>query len=106
MALSFKSTKKAYSIFNELNKLISLEISSFPEDMEKWEENEQKNPPLNKVLGWGQKIDGGWESISFFIKEPTEELKNKFEELKRTVPNSSISGPYFRNKNIWCFGWF
>jgi hypothetical protein len=106
MALSFNSVQKAYEVFNQIKKIIPLGIGAFPEDMEEWPDENKTNPPLNQVYGWGRKYDNGWESICFFVENPTEELKEKFNELKDTVPNSSICKPYFRNESIWCFGWF
>lgn len=106
MALNFNSVKEAYKVFNEVKSLVPLNIGAFPEDMSKWEEDKQIEPPLNEVLGWGKKCDNGWESISFFIKNPPEALISKFKKLENRVPNSSICQPYFRNQNIWCFGWY
>ncbi len=106
MALSFESVKKAYTVFNELKNIVPLGIGAFPEDMSEWDDYEKENPPLNQVFGWDKKYDNGWESICFFIKNPSEELLNKFKDLENVVPNSSICNPYFRNENIWCFGWF
>lgn len=106
MALSFESVKKAYTVFHEIKKLIPLSIDSFPDDMSDWDDKDKDNPELNKVFGWSKKYDNGWESISFFVKAPTQELIKKFDELKDVVPNTSISEPYHRNEKIWCFGWF
>ncbi|MDO5664451.1 MAG: hypothetical protein Q4G63_04230 [Bacteroidia bacterium] len=108
MALNFENVKNAYKVFNEIQRTVlpELEINSFPEDMGDWTNEERKNPELNRVYGWDRKLDSGWESIVFFVKTPNEELKQKFDELKDNVENSSISGPYFRNNSIWCFGWF
>ena len=106
MALSFSAVEKAYEVFNEVNKIHPIGMGAFPEDMSYWDDDEKENPPLNQVYGWDKKSDNGWESISFFVKDPTEELKEKFNELKSKVPNSSICKPYFRNESIWCFGWF
>ena len=106
MALSFESVKRAYEVFNQVKEIIPLGIGAFPEDMSLWDEKEQENPPLNQVYGWDKKYDNGWESISFFVKNPPKELKELFQEKKDIVPNSHIAEPYFRNKEVWCFGWY
>ncbi|CAL2094931.1 hypothetical protein [Tenacibaculum sp. 190524A02b] len=106
MGLSYKSVKKAYKVFHEVKELHPITIESFPDDMANWKDEEKENPPLDIVLGWNKKYDGGWESISFFVKDPSKELIEKFNELKEAVPNTSICNPYYRNESIWCFGWF
>ena len=109
MALSFTTVQKAYTVFNKIKKelLPELEIPSWPQDMGDWDEKKRSNPPLNTVLGWGRKSDDGWESIAFFIKDPSEELISRFEELRLEIKsNSHINGKYHRNENIWCIGWF
>lgn len=108
MALSQSSVKKAYEVFNTLKNEIleNLEIPSWPQDMSQWDDDKKNNPKLNVVHGWGKKIDSGWESISFFIEDPSEELKGKFEALQKQVPNSAINEVYHRNGNLWVFGWF
>lgn len=103
MALSFKSVQKAYNVFHQLG---VKNISSFPEDMETWMEKDLANPNENTVYGWSKKSDDGWENIFFFTKNPSEDLKQKFNSLKDEVPNSSISKPYSRNEKYWIFGWF
>ena len=108
MALSFRNVQKAYEVFNEIKKTVlpELSIGSFPEDMAEWSESEQEEPQVNKVYGFDQKSDSGWENIVFFVKNPSEELKLKFAELESKVGNSSISNPYSKNKSLWIFGWF
>lgn len=106
MALSFSSVQKAYEVFNELKKIVPLSIPSWPEDMYKWSIEEQKNPPLNTVIGWDKKADDGWGNIVFFIKGPPKKLVERFNELKKKVPNSSYCEPYRDNPEIWVIGWF
>jgi len=107
MAISFTNIEKAYEVFNELKKSVlpELSISSFPEDMSEWTDRNQANPQVNKVYGFSKKSDSGWESIVFFVENPSDELKEKFEELKIEVGNSSISEEFFKNSNLWIFGW-
>jgi hypothetical protein len=108
MALSFRNVQKAYEVFNEIKKTVlpELSIGSFPEDMAEWSEEERKEPRLNQVYGFDNKSDSGWENLVFFVKNPSEELKQKFAELESKVGNSSISKPYSQNKSLWMFGWF
>jgi hypothetical protein len=108
MALNFKNVQNAYKVFNELKKtvLLELDIPSWPEDMREWQEKERKNPELCKVYGFDKKCDDGWESLVFFVKNPSEELKTKFSELKSFVHNSAMAEPYSKNSEIWIFGWF
>jgi hypothetical protein len=37
--------------------------------------------------------------------ESVEKAYTVFNEVKNIV-NLSICEPYFRNENIWCFGWY
>lgn len=108
MALSFRNVERAYEVFNELKKTVlpELSIGSWPEDMSEWSEEERKEPRLNQVYGFDKKSDSGWENLVFFVKNPSKELKEKFEELKVKVGNSSINKPYRQNKSLWIFGWF
>lgn len=108
MAISFTNIQKTYEAFHEIKKSVlpELNIKSFPEDMAEWTNEERKNPKENIVYGWGKKSDSGWESIAFFVKNPSEELKQKFDQLKSVIGNSSISEPYHLNPEIYCFGWF
>lgn len=108
MALSFSAVEKAYEVFNEIKRsnLPDLSIGAWPEDMSGWTEKKKRNPSVNTVYGWDRKHDNGWENIFFFVKNPSEALKKKFDELKSKVPNSSMSGPYDKNKELWVFGWF
>lgn len=108
MALSYNSVEKAYKVFNTIKKelLKDLIIPSWPKDMGEWENEDQKNPEQYVVYGWGKKSDDGWESISFFIENPSEELKTRFDELKKQVPNSALNEAYHRNENLWVIGWF
>ena len=108
MALSYTSVEKAYKVFHILKKelLENLEIPSWPQDMNEWDDFKKDNPLQNIVYGWGKKSDSGWESISFFIENPTKELKKRFEELKKQVPNSAINEAYHRNGKLWVIGWF
>jgi hypothetical protein len=108
MALSFPAVEKAYKVFGELKSshLPQLKISSFPEDASKWSDSKREDPPLNTVIGFDQKHDCGWENLFFFVKDPSEGLKQKFDELKTKVPNSSMAKPYNHNTSIWIFGWF
>ena len=103
MALSFASVEKAYKIFHELG---VGNVPSWPQDMMLWTYDKQCDPPLDTVLGWDKKHDNGWENLVVFIKLPSEEFKQKFEELKSSVPNSSMAEKYHLNKSIWVFGWF
>jgi len=106
MGLSFRGVEKAYEVFNEIKKIIPLSIGAFPEDMQEWEDEKRKNPRENQVYGFDRKSDFGWENIVFFVRNPSQELKDKFDELKHKVPNSSIAKPYSENKEFWIFGWF
>lgn len=108
MALSFANVQNAYKVFNELKKTVlpELKINSFPEDMVGWSDKENENPPLNTTYGFDKKYDSGWECLVFFVKNPSDELKNKFDELKSMVQNSSISKPIREGSDIWEFGWF
>lgn len=108
MALSYNSIQKAYKVFNDLKKTVipELSIPSFPQDMRDWSEDDRETPSENQVYGFDKKSDGGWENIIFFVKNPSEELKQKFDKLKDTVPNSSLSKPYSANESLWIFGWF
>jgi len=108
MALSFSNVKKAYEVFNELKKTVlpKLYIDSFPEDMAGWSDEEKENPQLNKVYGYDKKSDSGWENLVFFVENPSEELKQKFNELKINVGNSSMCRSYSDDGSVWIFGWF
>jgi hypothetical protein len=108
MALSFRNVQKAYEVFNEIKKTVlpELSIGSFPEDMSEWSESDRKEPHVNQVYGFDKKSDSGWENLVFFVNQPSEDLKRRFEELKNKVGNSSISEPYSQNKSLWMFGWF
>ncbi|NOU19397.1 MAG: hypothetical protein HOO91_17715 [Bacteroidales bacterium] len=108
MALSFNNVERAYKVFNELKKTVlpELSIGSFPEDMAEWSDSEKENPQLNTVYGFDKKQDNGWENLVFFVENPSEELKQKFDELKSNVKNSSINEAYTENSNLWIFGWF
>ncbi|MDV4025274.1 hypothetical protein CMT52_13125 [Elizabethkingia anophelis] len=109
MALSFATVQKAYTVFNKIKKelLPELEIPSWPLDMGEWDDEKKTNPPLLQVHGWGKKSDDGWESIAFFVKDPSEELISRFEELRLDIKsNTHINGKYHRNEKIWCIGWF
>lgn len=103
MALSFKAVEEAYKVFNELK---VEHIPSWPQDMAKWSDEKKRNPPLNTVLGYDKKSDDGWENLVFIVRDPSQELKDKFNKLKGRVPNSSFSKPYPRNEKLWVFGWF
>lgn len=109
MALSFSTVEKAYKVFHTIKQeyVHELIIPSWPKDMGEWNSDEQENPELLRVHGWGKKSDDGWESISFFIENPTEELKSRFKELSSEIKsNTNISEPYHRNKRLWVMGWF
>lgn len=109
MALSFQAVQKAYKVFNELKRshLPELDIRSWPEDMAEWRSDmARKNPAVLTVYGWGKKSDDGWENLFFLVQDPSDELKAAFDDLKKSVPNSSISGPYNLNRAYWQFGWF
>lgn len=107
MALNFKNVERAYEVFNEIKKTVlpELRIDSFPEDISEWYKDDMPYPNLNQVYGFDKKPDG-WESIVFFVRNPSSELKLKFDELKSKISNSSISRPYSKNSEIWIFGWF
>lgn len=108
MALSFQSVGIAYGVFHEIKQTVlpELTINSWPEDMYDWSEREREDPQTNRVYGFDKKADDGWENLVFFVKNPSEELKQKFNQLKSNVPNSSFSKPYNKNSSIWIFGWF
>ncbi len=109
MALSFSTVQKAYKVFNTLKKelLPELKIPSWPQDMGEWDWKDQENPILMTVHGWGKKSDDGWESIAFFIDNPSQELKDRFEDLSKEIrSNTHLNGPYHRNENLWVIGWF
>lgn len=109
MALSFNTVQIAYQVFGQLKKevLPELSIPSWPEDMGEWEQTQQKNPPTLKVLGWGKKYDNGWESLAFFIKDPSPEVINMFDELKGKIKaNTSLNEVYHKNEKLWIIGWF
>lgn len=106
MALSFQAVEKAYEVFAELKQIIPLKIPSYPEDMYNWSQEEKAAPKENIVVGYDHKQDGGWENLFCFIKDPSPELKQKFDELKGKVPNTSISRAYRSNGSLWVFGWF
>lgn len=103
MALSFRSVEKAYEVFHELG---VKHVPSWPEDMYTWSEEKRAHPEEDRVYGWDKKVDDGWENIFFFVRNPSQELKDKFDQLKHRVPNSSMSKPYGYNKELWMFGWF
>jgi len=109
MGLSSTSVQKAYEIFNEIkaNFLPELRVTTWPSDMSEWSDLKQENPPLNEVIGWDRKDGGRWENICFFTKDPDKALIERFKELaERSISNSIICGPYKRNPEIWCIGWF
>lgn len=108
MALSYRTVQQAYLVFNDIQEqaLPTLDIRSWPQDMSEWSEKEKVNPPLNVVLGYDRMSDDGWESICFFVENPSKELIKAFKELNTIKSNTSICGKYFRNEKIWCFGWF
>jgi hypothetical protein len=109
MALSFDAVKKAYDVFAELKRsgvLPDLQVPSWPDDMQKWTNEERETPQEKLVYGFDKKSDSGWENLFFFVRNPSAEVKAKFEELKHRVPNSSMSEPYSRNQKLWLFGWF
>ncbi len=108
MALSFKAVQKAYEVFNELKKEFSIPsvIGSWPEDMEEWSKKKREDPRTDTVYGFSKKSDDGWENIYFFVENPSEELKTRFDQLKDKVWNSSMSKPYHLNSDLWIFGWF
>lgn len=107
MALSHRAVVKAYEVFNLLNDEFQIpSIPAWPEDMAHWDDNKKDNPPEKVVLGWDRKSDDGWENLFFFVEQPSKELKNRFDELKVHVPNSSMSTTYDRNDSYWIFGWF
>lgn len=108
MALSFKTVEKANEIFGQIKReyLPDLDIKSWPCDMSEWGTKKQTYPPVLEVLGWDKKSDDGWESLRFFIKNPSPELIEGFERLNTIKSNSCISGPYPLNEKLWYFGWF
>ncbi|GHE65155.1 hypothetical protein [Roseivirga thermotolerans] len=107
MALCFESVKVAYTVFNQVkNKHIpNLLIPAFPEDTADWSQEEKSNPRRNMVCGYDQKYDNGWESLFFYVEDPTEELKADFQEWAKAVPNTSISR-LDKESGYWRFGWF
>jgi hypothetical protein len=109
MALSISSVKKAYNVFTEIkiNIIYDLNIPSKPIDIAEWNNEERQYPLERKVYGFGKKPDNGWESLFFLVSNPSQDLKDRFFELKGAVPNSSISKVYRDdNTNVWIFGWF
>jgi len=88
MALNFDAVKEAYKVFNELKHVVALDIPSWPEDMAKWSDEEKRYPRLNRVHGFDKKSDDGWENLFFIVKDPSQDLKNRFDELKGQVWNS------------------
>lgn len=108
MALSFNSVKLAYKVLHQIKETVlpDLVIKSFPEDMYDWTDEAKENPQLNKLYGFDRKSDNGWENLVFFVKSPSAELKQKFDELKGNVPNSSFFKPYSEDHLIWIIGWF
>lgn len=108
MALSYSSVQKAYEVFNILeNELLpDLKIPSWPSDMGEWTDEKRENPPLNTVIGWGKKLDDGWENIFFIVENPSQKLKDRFNELEGRVPNSCLNSEYQFNKKLWIIGWF
>lgn len=108
MALSFKSVEKAYEVFGQIKRefLPDLQIPTWPQDMGEWKQSKKENPKEMVVYGWGKKYDDGWESIQFFMKDPSQELKDKFQEICRVVPNTHLCEPYHENKELWVIGWF
>lgn len=107
MGLSFNSVQRAYEIFGQLKREFNLDlrIPSWPEDMSKWSTDKKENPPVDVVLGWDKKFDNGWESIAFFIEDPTPQLFERFHELN-DLGNTSVCEPYKRNSSIHIIGWF
>ncbi|MFC0182489.1 hypothetical protein SAMN04515674_101451 [Pseudarcicella hirudinis] len=108
MALSFKTVEQAYEIFGLIKKefLPDLNIPSWPSDMGEWGTKRQTYPPVLEVLGWGKKQDDGWESICFFIQNPSKELIDGFEKLNTIKGNTHICKPYDLNDRLFCIGWF
>jgi len=109
MALSFTNVEKAYEVFNEIKETVlpELTINSWPEDMAEWSSEQRETPELNRVYGFDKKSDDGWENIYFFVENPSTELKDKFNELKGKVRNSSMAKPYnSENPQLWIFGWY
>ncbi len=108
MALSYKSVQAAYIVFNQLKAEFGIpkRIPTWPTDMEECTNEEKDNPLLNTVHGWSKKSDAGWENIFFLVENPSKELKARFEELKKVVPNSSMNKQYSRNPKLWIIGWF
>ena len=107
MALSFSAVEKAYEVFNEIKKttLPDLIIGSNPPDIVTWDREDIHRTQEKRVYGSDRKYDGGWESIFFWVKHPTRELKEQFENLRDKVPNSSYSS-YNEKVEMWEFGWF
>lgn len=107
MALSFNSVKKAYKVLNHVKSehLPDLFIPSFPEDTAHWDSYQQSRPRRNMVYGFDLKYDNGWESLFFYVEDPTEELKADFQEWAKSVPNTSISR-LDKTSGYWRFGWF
>lgn len=108
MAISFKNAQNAHEAFERIkgSVLPELKTNSSPEDMKEWSAQEREFPNLNTVYGFGKKADGGWENLMFFVRDPSEELKKRFNELEWLVPNSSMCEPYDENPDIWIIGWY
>lgn len=100
MALSFKAVQEAYKVFNQLG---LKSIHSFPPDIRHCDKYEQENPQEEKTYGYCR-INDGWESLFFYIKEPSQDFINKWNELKGNVPNTCFMK---KKKNGYTeFGWF
>src|SRR5215213_6093429 len=110
MALSSRAVDKAYEVFNQLRQLLpKLEIPTWPEDAGKWPTikwQDEESFKLNIVYGFDRKSDDGWENLFFYTENPSDELKVLFDELKRSVPNTSISRAVEGRPGVWKFGWY
>ena len=108
MALGLRNVQIAYEVFSELQKTVlpELSIGSIPEDMAQWPNEKREQPETNRVFGFDRKLDGGWESLVFFVENPSKELIERFDSLKGRVGNSPISRLYSRKDGLWIFGWF
>ncbi len=103
MALSFSAVQRAYEVMNELE---LKEIQSWPPDFRDIDQSEKENPVEDKTYGIDRKSDDGWENLFFFKKNPSQEFIDKWNELRRNVPNSSFSRLDKDTNGYYIFGWF
>lgn len=108
MALSYTSVQAAYKVFNALKKEFGTPktIPSWPDDMQQWSASEKQYPSHDIVYGFDKKSDDGWENIYFFVQNPSKALIDRFKQLAKTVPNSTLCNRYNQNPKLFIIGWF